>query len=217
MDYLKQIKANLPKHPGILGRDKYHNSGVIIPIVKIDSDYNFLFQVRSEHVRQAGEICFPGGMHDYIHDKNFLDTAIRETVEEIGIKRCKISILGQMDTLFAPMGISIDSFIAYLKIKDLNELKINKKEVEKIFILPVSFFINNPPKEYKIKLEVHPHYINEKGEHETLLPVKDLGLPEKYSKPWTSKFYKIYVYQTPQGVIWGITAELVKETIKLFH
>ena len=51
----------------------------------------------------------------------------------------------------------------------------------------------------------------EDGEKVELLPVKELGLPEKYSIPWTNGKHRVLVYRTSEEVIWGITAELIFE------
>ena len=36
-----------------------------------------------------------------------------------------------------------------------------------------------------------------------LFPVKELGLPERYLKPWGSNNHKVVVYKTPDAVICG--------------
>jgi hypothetical protein len=125
----------------------------------------------------------------------------------------KIKVLGVLDTLIGPMGVTVDSCIATLDIKNIAELEIDKTEVEKVFFIPVSYFQNNPPDEYNVQLMVHPHYTDEKGNTVHLLPSKELELPERYNQPWRAGKRKIFVYKLNEGVLWGLTAALVRETL----
>ncbi len=211
---IEKLKKLLPSTPGILRKEEYFNSAVLIPLVYTKGEYHLLFEKRSENIRQGGEICFPGGEYDRLSDKSFEETAIREAEEELGISRNEINIIGAMDTLIGPMGVTVDSFIAELKIDGILNLKYDKNEVAKVFLVPVSYFLNNPAKEYFVRLEVHSSFIDKNGMKVELLPVKELNLPQRYHNPWGGRKRKIYVYQTEGEVIWGITAELIKEVIK---
>lgn len=200
---------------GVLGKGNYFNSAVLIPLVVIDDEYHLLFQKRAENIRQGGEVCFPGGEFDAAKDSGFIDTAIRETVEEIGIAKNKIEVIGEMDTLVAPMGVTVDPFVGILHLSDLNELKIDGTEVDRVFVLPLSYFQENQPSKYFVNLEVHSSGRDEKGEEIELLPVEKLKLPGRYSNPWRGRKHRVLVYETPEETIWGITAELVYEFCKL--
>jgi 8-oxo-dGTP pyrophosphatase MutT (NUDIX family) len=211
---LETLKNKLPLTPGILRKEEYLNSAVLIPLVYKDGEYHFLFEKRSEKIRQGGEICFPGGEFDPSIDKNFEETAIRETIEEIGVSKINISVIGILDTLIGPTGVTVDSFIGTINIDDIMNLQFDKNEVEKIFLLPVSFFTQNEPENYFVRMEIHPSEIDKNGDKIDILPVKELQLPDRYSKPWRGKRHKIYVYKTKEGVIWGITAVLIREIVK---
>ena len=76
-------------------------------------------QKRSANVRQGGEIGFPGGMFDPITDKNPKDTAVRETIEEMGIARDKIEIIGRTDTVISITGSIVEGFVGFTEIEDL--------------------------------------------------------------------------------------------------
>ena len=212
---IPEIKAALVKRKGVLGKSKYFNSAVLISLILINDEYHLLFQKRAENIRQGGEVCFPGGEFDPAKDKNFLDTALRETIEEIGIKRESIEIIGEMDTLVAPMGVTVDPFVGVLKLNNLDELNIDTTEVEKVFVLPISYFLENKPSEYYVRLEVHTTKRNEKGEEIEMFPVKKLRLPGRYSNPWKGREHRVLVYENQEETIWGITAELVYEFCKL--
>lgn len=211
MDYLNTLGRIVVKNCSIIGKDLYINSAVLIPIIVIDKTEFVLFQKRSTTVKQPGEVSFPGGHFDSRFDNDFLSTATRETCEELGIEKDKISVLGKIGTLVAPMGVIVEAYLGILNINSLDELKIDHKEVDRIFVIPLQYFISNKPDEYFTRLELHPFMTKEDGEKVELLPVKELGLPEKYSLPWTNGKHRVLVYRTSEEVIWGITAELIFE------
>lgn len=208
-----KLRKELPEVPGILRKGEYFNSAVLIPLVKVKDEYNFLFEKRSAKIRQGSEICFPGGENDPEKDKNLFGTAVRETIEELGVAEEDISIIGNIDVLVGGMGVTVDPFLAEIRIKNIDKLQYDKNEVEKIFLIPVSFFYDTPPEIYYLKTLVHPYYINETGERIDLFPAKELDLPERYLKPWGGGRHKVYAWRTPEGTIWGITAALITEVI----
>ena len=109
------------------------------------------------------------------------------------------------------MGAIVESYIGLLDQTLLDEIKIDNKEVEEIFIMPLSYFNNIEVEKYYVRLEIQPTFTDETGNEILLLPSKELGLPDKYQKPWGGKKYRVLVYKTNHGVIWGITAEIIYE------
>lgn len=214
MNNLDQLKEKLPKHPELIDKDEHFNSSVLIPFLKFNNEYSLLFEKRAANIRQGGEISFPGGEFDKKTDKSFEETALRETIEELGIEKEKIKLIGQLGIMMIP-GVIVNAFIAELEIINTDKINFDKAEVEKIFSVPVSFFKENPPLTYHINLEAHPYYIDEEGKKIDLLPVEELKLPPRYSKPWGRFKRKVYVYNYKGEVIWGITAALVKKIVEL--
>jgi len=202
---LEGLKDKLPVVPGILGKEDYFNSAVLVLLMLINEEFHFVLQKRAANIRQAGEICFPGGKFDPVQDANFRDTAIRETVEELGVTSDKIRIIGNLDTVVAFLGI--------LDVYSLEELQINQHEVEKVFAIPVSFFEDNEPEAYKVNVRVHPSYVNQAGEEVTIFPAKELGIPERYHKPWGYAMREVIVYRIEGITIWGMTARLIRDVV----
>jgi 8-oxo-dGTP pyrophosphatase MutT (NUDIX family) len=211
--YINQIKKTTTKQFSIIGKERYLNSAVLVPIIVLDNKEFLLFEKRSLTVRQPGEISFPGGHFDSSFDTTFSETAVRETCEELGITKEKIDLLGSLGTLVAPMGVIVEAFIGTIKINSISDFNFDKKEVDGIFLIPLEYFIENNPIEYFTRLELYPYIIKENGEREELLPVKELGLPERYSLPWGKGKHRVLVYKTDDVIIWGITAELIFELI----
>ena len=211
---LDDLRNKLPKYPGILHRDEYINTAVLVLLVFIGGEYHFVFQKRGPNIRQGGEVCFPGGFHDP-EDGSPEQTAVRETVEEMGIPAHKITVLGQLDTLIAPMGAMVEAFVGVADIRGLDEIRANAEEVESVFSVPVSYFEKNEPEEYPVLMQVHPSSIDEKtGEEVLLFPARELGLPERYSRPWGGMKHTIYVYKVKDNIIWGITAKFIVDVVR---
>lgn len=191
----------------VIGRDALMNAGVITLFCEIDGKIYVLFEKRAAGIRQAGEICFPGGKKDK-EDKNFLETALRETYEEIGIPRERIKGAKKYGSLILPIGVVVESSIGYIDNFSLDELKVNKDEVEKIILVPLDFFLNTKPEMEYVNVENQPYYEDKTGTR-IRFEAEKWGLPEKYTKPWTGNPRRIIVYVYEDEVIWGITGEII--------
>jgi 8-oxo-dGTP pyrophosphatase MutT (NUDIX family) len=116
-------------------------SAVLIPIFEKDEQYNIVFIKRTMKVKtHKGQISFPGGMREK-GDKTLLDTALRESDEEIGLHRKEVTILGELDDeLTTTSNFIVTPFLA--KISWPYRFTINKVEVEKVIALPVRALLN---------------------------------------------------------------------------
>lgn len=212
---LNEIVKKLPVVPQVLGKDRYRNAAIIVPLLLINDAYHLLFQKRSAGIRQGLEICFPGGMFDEQKDRSLQDTARRETVEELGISADTIEMQGRLDTLVSSHGVTVDPFLAVLTLKSIDDFVINIDEVESVFTLPVAYFKTCVAEQYHVRLEVQPTYRDKAGKEVVLLPSRALGLPERYHHPWGGSKSRVLVYKTTGGVIWGVTAEILHEFLRL--
>ena len=214
MTNIELLRKKLPAHPGVHSEDEYINTAVLVLLVLSNGEYHFVFQKRGPHIRQGGEIGFPGGFHRP-QDATFEETAVRETVEEMGIPAEKLTLIGQLDTLITPLGVSVHAFVGVADIISLDEITPNRDEVERVFSVPVSYFEKHAPKKYEALLQVHPTVVDEKtGREIVLLPARELELPDKYAKPWGGVKHAIYVYKVEQGTIWGLTARIIIDIVK---
>lgn len=70
--------------------------------VTVNSSSKILLTKRTETVEHhKGQISFPGGRHED-SDTSLLETALRETEEEVGISRDSIEIIGELNPVFIP-------------------------------------------------------------------------------------------------------------------
>jgi len=213
-DFIRSILKTLSPEGEMLGRDEFFNSSVLIPFWKKNDEYHLLFQVRNENIRQGGEVCFPGGGFEKTKDKNYLDTAIRETTEELGIKKEKIHILGNFGKTVSSLGAVIESFAGIIDIEDPLLLPFDKSEVKELFTVPFSFFQTTEPEIYHARITIQPSYTDENGEETISFPAKKLGLPALYHQSWGNKNYPILLYRWEDKIIWGLTARLIHFLVK---
>ena len=100
-------------------------------------------------------------------------------------------------TLIALIGTTADAFITTLEIESPDELiPPPKNEVEKLFVLPVSYFERNEPERYQVRPEIQSSYMDQNGEKVFLLPTEALNLPERYAESWGFRHHRILVFRT---------------------
>lgn len=83
----------------------------------------------------GGQIAFPGGKASP-QDKSPLDTALRETEEEIGLKKANVEVLEQLPNVFTQTSqFDITPFLG--KIVRPEQWTVNSREVAEILEVPV--------------------------------------------------------------------------------
>ena len=86
----------------------------------------------------AGEISFPGGKFDPT-DSDLLETALRETREEIGLRISKNQVIGQLEPVVTlNSGFTILPFVSI--VDEITSLSANS-EVENILHIPLKSFL----------------------------------------------------------------------------
>lgn len=70
---------------------------MLLPIYVRDGQDHILFIKRTQTVSEhKGQISFPGGSREHT-DVSLLDTALRESCEEIGLDAADVEVLGELD------------------------------------------------------------------------------------------------------------------------
>ncbi len=191
----------LEKKEKILMRENFLECAIMIPILTLNNKEYFILEKRARNIRQAGEISFPGGRKER-KDKNFLGTAIRETIEELGIKKENLKNIYKLGTLISVTGVLIECFCCNLNVEKIEDILYNEKEVEKILVVPLDFFEKNKP--IKEKIEVL---------NKAKFDRKKYNFPEKYTI-WKTPDRNINIFMYEDVAIWGITAEIIIEFMK---
>ncbi len=117
-------------------------AAVLLPLFKKNNTLHLLLTKRTDKVAyHKGEISFPGGAMD-AKDSSLLDTALRETEEEIGIPQEQIRILGVLDDAFTL--ISQFTVTPYLGVIPFPySLNLNNDETKEILEIPLDFFLTH--------------------------------------------------------------------------
>ena len=116
-------------------------SSVMCLFLENNNKVYILLTKRSNNLsNHAGEICFPGGGPEK-GDKDLLDTALRETYEEVGVPKDEIKVIGQLDDYITGTGFHISPFVGILNSK--LKFTINKDEVSELIYLPIDELKDN--------------------------------------------------------------------------
>ena len=131
-----------PEDPEHSNTQKLKPGSVMVLFTPTPEGPSIVLTRRSQTVRaHRGEIAFPGGKPE-LDDKNSVDTALRETEEEIGISRSDIDVWGGLPAVTtATSGYWLDIHTGLLK----NSLTFHPDpgEVSEVFTIPVSH-LDNP-------------------------------------------------------------------------
>ncbi|HXV63125.1 MAG TPA: CoA pyrophosphatase [Vicinamibacteria bacterium] len=103
----RRLSARSPKRL----ESRLRPAAVLVPIIVSPEGCRLLFTRRASNLRrQPGEIAFPGGAVDP-GDATPLETALRESREEIGLAPHDVTLLGEMDERDTVTGFCITPFV----------------------------------------------------------------------------------------------------------
>ncbi len=119
---------------------KLRRAAVLVPIVERPEGLTVLLTQRTAHLNShAGQISFPGGRAEEL-DSSAIETALRETEEEIGLARRHVEIVGVL-----PDHVTASSYLVTPVIGLVTppfELIAESNEVAEIFEVPLAFLMN---------------------------------------------------------------------------
>ena len=196
-----RVKDRIPE---VLGNKEFAKFAILLPLIEKDGEIHILFEVRSHLLRnQPGDICFPGGRIDK-QDESERDAAVRETMEELGIGRKQISDIFPLDYIVSPFGMIVYSFAGII---DPNvEFRPNPPEVDSLFTVPLSFFLEKDPKVYRVNFDIQP---------EESFPYDLIAGGENYN--WRTRQVDEYFYIYEDKVRWGLTAKILTHFMEIIR
>ncbi len=134
--FVEQIKNVVEplENIGDFQADGLRSAAVLLPFVKVAEKWHVLFIHRAEKGEfHRGEVAFPGGGRE-IYDRTLVETAKRETWEELGISNNRIRTFG-----FLPPMPTISRYWVTPIIGTIDwptSIKINPDEVKHYFTIP---------------------------------------------------------------------------------
>lgn len=202
MNHKYEIPQSVLHHsPHLIDENKYKVSAVCIPLIKKPDGYHVLFEVRSSKIdAQPGDICFPGGMAE--EGESPIETAIRETVEELLIPASSIEILAASDYILTASRLYIYPFVA--RLTDY-ENSYSQDEVAEVFTVPLENILSQKPEFHLVKTKTQP---------EEDFPFDRIQGGRNYK--WRARTEKEIFYQFGDHTVWGLTARLLHAFAKVW-
>jgi len=115
-------------------------AAVLMPIIVRESGPTLLLTQRTAHLYDhAGQISLPGGRVDPT-DISMVETALRETEEEVGLGRQHIEVIGTLPDYFTGTGFQVTPVVSL--VQPPFELHADPFEVAEIFEVPLAFLMN---------------------------------------------------------------------------
>jgi 8-oxo-dGTP pyrophosphatase MutT (NUDIX family) len=188
---LDRLRACLLSHSPnaqFVREDGAHDSdltpaAVLFPIVLRDQEQTVMLTQRTAHLRDhAGQISFPGGRVE-AEDTSPVDTALRETEEEVGLSRDRVEVLGFLPEYRTGTGFRVTPVVAL--VRPPFELNPDPFEVAEVFEVPLGFLLN--PQNHK------DHTLHHRG-----------ALRHYYAMPYGDYF----IWGATAGMIRSLTARL---------
>ena len=116
-------------------------AGVLIPVIERETGLSVLLTQRSAELKHhAGQVSFPGGRMEE-HDEDIVQTALRETHEEVGIPPDVISVVGYLPPMPTITGYAVTPVVGL--VAENVTLRIDRTEVEYAFEVPLAFLLDS--------------------------------------------------------------------------
>ena len=150
--HINNIKSNLLKYGSCssdfdlnpdMNLDQEFNfleASVLIPILTFKKDLEILLTKRSNNLKNhPGQIAFPGGKKDQ-SDSSPIETALRETQEEVGLNPKNVEIIASLPSHKTATGFVIKPYLGLINQPFSETLR--QGEVDEIFTVPYEYILN---------------------------------------------------------------------------
>lgn len=141
------LAAQLPMVPGTRPREagkteKSRQAGVLVLLYPENGEWCFVLTRRTDTLRgHSGQISFPGGRRDP-GDRTFVDTALRETCEELGLCDPDVTVLGELSPIYIPPS-DFEVFAIVAALDYPPSFQPNPDEVAEVFAVPLAALVND--------------------------------------------------------------------------
>lgn len=132
--------------PGGAGYDSARHAAVLVPLVQREGGLSVLLTRRAANLRHhAGQISFPGGCIEPV-DRDPIDTALRETEEEIGVAPQFVDVIGIQPTLLTTTHFLMTPVVG--ELQPGFQLLADGDEVAEVFEVPLAVLMD--PAQYHL-------------------------------------------------------------------
>ena len=141
-------------------------AAVLVPLVDRSGGMTVLLTRRTDHMpSHAGQISFPGGRIDE-SDQSPEHTALRETEEEIGLKRDRIEVVGRLSARRTNSGFRVVPVVGLVAPPFI--LDPDPNEVAQIFEIPLDLVLDRKNFLWESHVEAgrkREYYVLAHGDH----------------------------------------------------
>ena len=140
------IAQKLAQHqPRLLTAELQTPAAVLVAITDDKDNPEVILTRRAEHMpTHKGQIAFPGGKAEH-DDADLVATALREAYEEVALQPEVVKVVGQLGQVLSRQGFLVTPVVGVVPAAVVNQLIPNLGELDRIFTVPLSFFINTKP------------------------------------------------------------------------
>jgi 8-oxo-dGTP pyrophosphatase MutT (NUDIX family) len=158
-------------------------ASVLLALVAHGERLNVLLTLRTDHLKDhAGQISFPGGRAEP-NDRDAVETALRETEEEVGLPRRHIEVIGTL-----PVYTTVTNFVV----------------TPVVALVEPGFVMRPDPFEVAAVFEVPLDFLMTPANHQRHAFEWQGGRREFLSMPWRPET------QADEHFIWGATASMLR-------
>ena len=148
IDHIKRVVAQNPHRR--IDDPSLTPAGIMVLVFSKEGKHCLLLQKRSSRVdSHKGEISFPGGKMDP-GDQTLLDTALRETHEEMGIDPQDVEVLGALDETATTTGFCTSPFAGIIPYP--YDFSPQEEEVAEVLEVPVSSLLDSANRRDDIRI-----------------------------------------------------------------
>lgn len=118
-----------------------NEAAVLVPVTDHSREPEIILTKRADHLSShSGEVSFPGGKWEQ-GDQSLVETALRESEEEIGLPPAVVEVINVQPHLYSLWGIKVTPYVGIVP-PDV-ELEANPDELHSLFRVPVGFFLED--------------------------------------------------------------------------
>lgn len=142
-DAMLEAQVDGDIRPGRIAADRPPKpAAVLVPLVERPEGLTVLLTQRTDHLaHHPGQISFPGGRLEDEDGGDATIAALRETEEEIGLSRDRVTVLGRLDLYITGTGFGVTPVVGV--IEPPFELAPDPFEVAEVFEVPLEFLLDS--------------------------------------------------------------------------
>lgn len=116
-------------------------AAVLVGLIEQFDSYSIVLTRRALHLNShAGEVSLPGGKWEP-NDSTLVETALRESEEEVDLPRQLVEVVGCLPERRSKMGVRVVPIVGVIEGQPV--FTPNKGELDEIFLIPVEYLVSD--------------------------------------------------------------------------